>query len=108
MSRPVKNKAVKFAFIVLTTLISISIWSFQKIEEETYRILEAIVMLGLLIIFITHARIFTKKNLLFKTNVYLFILVPLLSAFGAFIYHDQPFNLSLILLRTGLVVEVNI
>ena len=81
-------KKLQYGFVVFTILMSINLWSFQMIGEGVYKIGDALVLAGIVLVIITNTYIFTRKNLLFKTNVLLFILIPCLSAFGAYIYHN--------------------
>ena len=96
-----KNTTLQFGFISLTALISINLWSFQGIDGGMYRIMEAAVLLGMVIVVLFKSSILIKKNLNFKANVHLFIWLPFLSAFGAYLYHEQSFQLSFILLRAN-------
>jgi hypothetical protein len=91
----------KFWFITLTVLISINFWSFQIIPEGVYRGLEALNIFCILLIVIYHSFIF-KKKLVYKSSVLFFMLIPVLSAFGALNFHDQPLNLSFLILRIQL------
>lgn len=93
-------KKLQFGFVVFVVLMSINLWTFQMLGEDIYKMGDALVLAGVLLIIIGNSYIFTKKNLPFKTNALLFILFPCLSAFGAYIYHDQPMVLSFIWLRT--------
>jgi hypothetical protein len=95
----IKNKTLQFGFVVAAALISIHLWSFRGISKEVYDILEAIVLLGLIVIILGNTYVFNKQGLLFKTNVHLFLWLPYLSAIGAYLYHNQPLHLSVILLR---------
>lgn len=94
-----QNKNVQFGFIAFATLASISLWSFRKIDDEVYKKLGALVMLVLVIVVLGNLYVFNKKNLFFKSNVILFLFLPFLGTFGAYLYHDQPFYLSFLLLR---------
>ncbi len=101
MGSSVKNNTVKFAFVALVTLVSINLWSFKAVDGGIFQILEILVLAGLTLVAVTNSRILFKRDIFFKNNVHLFLWIPLLSVFGAYIYHDQPFNLSLLLLRTN-------
>ncbi len=101
MVSSVKNTTVTFGFVVLVTLVSINLWSFQAIEHGTFQILEVLVLTALTLVVVTNSRILFNRHLYFKNSVHFFLWIPLLSIFGAYIYHDQQFNLSLLLLRTN-------
>lgn len=98
----IKNKAAKIFFVAIVTLVSIHLWSFRSIDDLTYEILEAIMLAGLVLIVIFNSHILIKKGLIFKNYIHFFIWIPLLSVLGAYLYHDQAPNLSLLLLRSNL------
>jgi hypothetical protein len=89
---------LKTALIAMTILVSIDVWSFKLIPEMTIRILEAALILCFVCIVFNHSSVL-KKRLIYKTNVWLFVFLPLLSAIGAAIFHDQSLGLSLLILR---------
>jgi hypothetical protein len=92
---------LRFAFILIVTLLSIRLWSFHGIPDSIYDGLEFLVLVCVLFTFLTNFRKLEYRNIQFKTNVYLLILLPLLSAFGALIFHDQGLHHSLLILRTN-------
>ncbi len=95
------NERLKFGFIIFTVLVSINLWSFSLISEEKFNLLEAVVLMCLLLIVANYSFILRRK-LKFKTNVFFFMLIPLLSAYGALLFHDQSLKLSLLILRVNL------
>lgn len=96
-----KKKGGIYFFIVLLTIVSIRAWSFQSIPESIYDALELIVIFFLVFFVWVNYKKIKGKKLIFKDNVVLFMLIPVISIFGAFVYHDQPFYLSLLILRTN-------
>src|SRR5207253_3095593 len=81
----------------------INFWSFQGVSEDIFNILEVLAMAAIVAIVCFNTRAFLYKNLVFKKFVLLFFFLPFLSVIGANIFHDQPINLSLLLLRSNLV-----
>ncbi len=90
---------LKFGFVIATTLICLNFWSFKLIDNSLFNKVELIFGFLLAIIVIYNLFIFKKKDLVFKTNVLLFIFLPFLSVVGANIYHDQSFSVSLLTAR---------
>lgn len=91
----------KFAFIVFATLVSIQFWSFQGMPGFIIQGLEVIVITALIFIVINNY----KKRVgftIFERNVWLFMIIPLVSSIGALIFHNQPIYLSIIALRLNL------
>lgn len=98
-----KNKKIQFAIVTASVLISINLWSFRSVSGDLYKALEAAVLAVLLFVVLINSYVFVRKDQLFKTTALLFLGLPFLSAIGAYVYHDQPFSLSLLLLRTNLL-----
>lgn len=96
------NERLKFGFVVFTILVSLNLWSFQLISENVYNVLEALVILIILVIVLQH-HLILRRDLIFKNSVFLFILIPIVSAFGAYIFHDQSFSLTLLISRLHLL-----
>src|SRR5690606_22387017 len=86
----------------IVVLVSLNFWSFSIISDNIYKQLEALICALLLVIVLFNLNIFKQKGHFFKINVLLFLLLPLLSIYGAHIYHDQPVQLSLILYRLNI------
>jgi len=99
LSQSARNN-LRFSFVIIAILISLNFWSFRLLPESVYRVLEAALLGGLIFFVFTSSAKITEK-LLFRDNVILFIAIPLLSGISAFIYHDQPLHLSLLILRTN-------
>lgn len=94
-----KNSGLKFGIIVLTTIISLKLWSFNAIDESIMNIIEIGVLCILLVIFLYNVNKIQRHRTLFKANVYLFIAIPFVSAFGALVFHRQPYMVSVMALR---------
>jgi hypothetical protein len=90
----------KFGFVAVAVLISLNLWSFQLIPENIYKVLEAL-LLGVLILVLFTSKEKIRQPLIFKENVILFMVIPVLSAISALIYHDQSLPLSMLILRTN-------
>ncbi|MEN2400557.1 hypothetical protein GKZ90_0012265 [Flavobacterium sp. MC2016-06] len=89
-----------YNFIVFTILIgSIRLWSFVYIPDRVFDFFEfAIVFITIFLLANKWSKL-KRKDLLFRKNVKYFILIPLISSFGAYFYHKQEFYWSLIELR---------
>ena len=96
-----KKELTKFGIIALIALVSIKLWSFDKVSEGKLNLLEIPILLGLIAIVLYGYSKIQSKQLLFKYNVHFFIWIPFLSAYGALLYHHQSFSLSIIVLRTN-------
>jgi len=92
---------VKFAFVVIATLVSINLWSFLIIPDAVFDGLKFLLLIALIAIVLIYDRNNDITEKLFQTNVRLLIWLPILSSFGAFLFHDQSFTLSLLILRTN-------
>jgi hypothetical protein len=91
---------LKLGLVALILLISLNFWSFRLFSDITYRALE-VVALGAMVAALFFVK-WTNLNIqTFKGNVLLFIIIPLISGVSALLYHDQPYILSLIVLRTN-------
>jgi hypothetical protein len=95
------SEQLKFVFIALTALISINLWSFQVIDEKIYNALEALAIFCIFLI-VAYNSFILKRKLIFKSNVLFFMLLPAVSAFAAYTFHDQPLSLSFLMLRVNL------
>lgn len=102
MIRLTVTENVKLGIVATVTLISIGFWSFKLVSEDQFNVLRFAACLLLVAIVIHKTKIFVQQGLRFKTNVLLFLLLPLLSVVGASLYHNQPMGLSLMLLRLNL------
>lgn len=96
-----KFNDLKFGFIILATLISIRLWSFQLIDKRIYDYLDEVLLLAFAVILVIHINKVRKSKLVFSSNVMLLIALPFLGIFSALIYHEQPMSLSFISLRTA-------
>jgi hypothetical protein len=92
MTLALKNRHFSLAFLAFVAIFSIDIWSFQGIETFTYNAIEAAVLLCLALITLTKSGVFFRRGLTFKTYVFFFLLIPLPSIIGAYIYHDQSLS----------------
>jgi hypothetical protein len=97
-----KRKTITTAFVWIVVLVSLNLWSFRIIGDNIYKQLEALICALLVVIVLFNLNIFKQKGHFFKINVLLFLLLPLLSVYGAHIYHDQPIHLSLLLYRLNI------
>ncbi|MEP6584169.1 MAG: hypothetical protein ABJA90_07870 [Ginsengibacter sp.] len=93
-----KKELTKFGIIALTAVVSVKLWSFNKVSEGKLNPLEIMIVLGLIAITIYGYNKIHKK-LVFKYNVHFFLWIPFLSAFGALLYHHQSITLSALALR---------
>ena len=100
MQKSVSNHKEKWkvAFVAITAITSIDVWSCKLIPDIFVRSLEAFLFVCLIVITLFNSSVLQKK-LQYKKNVWLFIAIPLLSIFGAQIFHEQAFGLSLLMLR---------
>ncbi len=96
-----KKGLAKFGIVALTALVSIKLWSFDAVSEGKLNVLELPLLLGLLATAIYGYNTIHRQRLLFKYNVHFFIWIPILSAYGALLYHHQSIGLSLLALRTN-------
>ncbi len=96
-----KKELTKFGIVALTALVSIKLWSFNKLSEGKLNLLEIMILVGLLATVIYGYNKIHKKKLIFKYNVHFFIWIPFLSAYGALLYHHQSMSLSILVLRTN-------
>lgn len=97
------SEDVKFRIVAGMTLLSNGFWAFQLIPDGLGKMF-GFTVLGAIILFVLwNTRVFLKPGLKFKTNVLLFFCLPVLGIFGAYIYHDQDFSLSLLLFRDNFV-----
>lgn len=99
----VKNRAANLWFITLVTLVSIRLWSFQPLGEKIFKVLDAAILGFVVLIILFLNRRIRWQRLHFRYNVFLFLLVPLLSAFGAYIYHSQSLPLSFFIIRANFI-----
>jgi hypothetical protein len=97
---PKSNNSYKYWFIVTTVLISINLWSFQVIPETIYKAIDIILLVALVLVVLNKHSVFKEKHL-FKNGVLLFLFIPILSCFSALFFHDQPLDLSFLILRTN-------
>ncbi|MBC5773715.1 hypothetical protein H8S95_06545 [Pontibacter sp. KCTC 32443] len=68
-------------------------------SDSVFDYLEVLVLVGLFFFLLTHhAR---HQELIYKNIVLLFIAIPILSAVGALVFHDQSLSLSLLVLRAN-------
>lgn len=92
----------QFIFIVFVTMVSIKLWSFKLIPDNAYDAMEfAAVGLLALIVIGNYSKLKNTETFLFKNNVHLFILLPLVSSLAALVFHDQSMLLSVMILRTN-------
>lgn len=96
-----KKELTQYGIVALIALVSIKLWSFDKVSEGKLNMLEIVLILGMLAIVLYGYNKIYKNALLFKYNVHLFIWIPFLSAYGALLYHHQSFGLSVLVLRTN-------
>lgn len=96
-----KKELAKFGFVALTALVSIKLWSFDKVSEGKLNLLEIAILFAMLGIVLYGYNKIRKNKLLFRYNVHLFLWIPFLSAYGALLYHHQSLGLSLLVLRTN-------
>ncbi len=96
-----KKELTKFGIVALTALVSIRLWSFDKVSEGKLNLIEIAILLGLISIVLYGYNKIHSKRLLFKYNVHFFLWLPFLSAYGALLYHHQSIGLSLLVLRTN-------
>lgn len=96
-----KNELGKYAIIVVIALVSIQLWSFDKLSGGKLNSIEIIVLIGMLATVIYGYNKIYKDTLLFKYNVHFFIWIPFLSAYGALLYHHQSFGLSVLAIRSN-------
>ncbi len=96
-----KKDLTKFLIIALVALVSIRLWSFDKISEGKINLVELAIILGLFAIVIYGYNNLDRNKLIFKYNVHFFLWIPFLSAYGALLYHHQSLGLSIIVLRTN-------
>lgn len=96
MIRLRRNENVAFILVAAITLISINFWSFQGISDGFYNALEGIACLVLIAIILFNTTVLQKKEFHFRNIVFLFIVIPFVSAFGANVFHNQPLGLSLL------------
>jgi hypothetical protein len=89
MTSPLTAEKLKFGVVACVALICINLWSFQLLGEGTYKALEGLVYLLLIGTVVYNTSILTKRQLHFKTTTLLFLFLPLLSAIGANVYHNQ-------------------
>src|SRR5919107_3908603 len=99
----VKNRVANFWFVAFTALVSIRLWSFQLIDEKIFKLFDVFILAGLFMIILFLSRKLKWSNLNFRYNVYLFLLVPMISMFGANIYHGQSLPLSLFMIRANFI-----
>lgn len=94
------KQRLQYIFLVATVLISIRLWSFQPVPSIVYNLLN-ILIVGLIVFmvfnFYATGRRIGKQA--FKLSVNLFLILPLLSTLGAYVYHDQSLLASLLALR---------
>lgn len=99
----INKRTLQYLFIVLVTLISIRFWSFQGIPDGIYDAFDLLMIGALVLIVLYYTLIEPKKYYsIFKANVCWFLILPLVSGIGAYIYHDQSFVDSLLILRFNL------
>ena len=65
--------------------------------------MDAAILGSVVLIFLFLYKKLRFEKLNFKFNVYLFLLVPVVAAFGADIYHHQPLGLSLYIIRANFI-----
>lgn len=89
-----------YNFIVFAILIgSIRLWSFAYIPDRVFDFFEFVIVLITIFLLADKWSKVKRKKLLFRNNVKYFIIIPLISSFGAYFYHKQEFYWSLIELR---------
>lgn len=102
MELHLKNKTLKIIYVFLVAVISLHFWSFKLIDDLTYQVLEAIVLFSFFLILAASSKVLMSNGPMFRNYVYLFMLIPLISIAGAYYYHGQPLQLSLLVLRGSL------
>ncbi|MEO8398954.1 MAG: hypothetical protein ABI550_03965 [Ignavibacteriaceae bacterium] len=96
-----KKELSKFIIIAFAAVVSIKIWSFDMVSEGKLNIFEVPILLLLIAISIYGYNDIYRNTLIFKYNVHFFIFIPLLSAYGALLYHHQSIGHSLVALRSN-------
>jgi hypothetical protein len=94
---------LKYAFVVFAAIISSRLWSFKGIPDIIYDGAEILLLFLLLLIVLLNYNALRNNKLLFGTNVWLFIAIPIVSSIAAAFFHDQSLFLSLAILRTNFV-----
>lgn len=93
------SETLKIGIVATILLISVSLFSFKLFNDDAYDLLKAGAFFILLVIVAFNTHIFLRSGLHFKPIVLLFLFLPLLSVIGAYVFHDQPVTLSLLLFR---------
>lgn len=102
MIRLKTSENVRLGIAAAVVLISLNFWSFRLLEGSIFRILELLASLCLVVIVFYNTNVFLQKGLKFKALVLFLLFLPLTGVVGAYIFHDQPVGLSLILERVNL------
>ena len=95
------KEQLKYWFIIATILASIRLWSFAAIGENVYKILELGFSMAFIGIILYYYKARTGR-MLFKGHVILFLLMPIISAYAALHFHDQPMQLTANIVRSFL------
>ena len=98
-----KYLGTKFAFIILVTVVGSRLWSFHGIPERGFDVLEFLIALSLILVVIFGLHNIEGNASKFRINVWLFIIIPLIGAVSASIYHDQSIVYGLAVLRTNFI-----
>lgn len=96
-----KNELGKYLIVAVIALVSIQLWSFDKLSDGKLNSVEILLIFGMLAIVIYGYNKIYKNTLIFKYNVHFFIWIPFLSAYGALLYHHQSFGLSILAIRSN-------
>lgn len=97
-----KHLYLKFAFVVFVSLLSSRFWTFHGIPDFIYGGLEVITSLVLLFIFLCGFKQTDFSQANFSGNITVFIVMQFLSIVAAYLFHDQSFQLSLLMSKTVL------
>ena len=98
----IKKYKIQLFLIAIAALIGMRFWSFQSVADNVYEYLEMAVTLSLLVIVLLNYKILLQKESVFKSNVILFIFIPLVSCAGALLFHSQSVLLSLLVQKINL------
>ena len=93
---------VKLVIVAAVMLTSLSLWSCKLISEGTFRMLEAVISLILIVVVLFNSGVFVRKGLHFKVGVLLFLFLPITSVIGAYLFHHQPIAKTLLLERVNI------
>lgn len=97
-SRITNKRVYNFIFFAIL-VVSIRLWSFIYIPDRVFDFFEFAIVFITIILLINKWEKLKRKKLLFSNNVKYFMIIPLISSLGAYLYHKQEFYLSLIELR---------